>query len=93
MTDALSHCYLLLSDMRFDVPGFDVFHDLYASDPFFGPMLARLKHDSYDDYILVDGFLFKGLCLCVPMSSLRLKIIGELHSAGHVGRDRSIELV
>ncbi|KAK6114742.1 hypothetical protein DH2020_007011 [Rehmannia glutinosa] len=40
------------------------------------------------DFLLHNGFLFKGTQLCIPDSSLRLKLIGELHGAGHVGRDR-----
>nr|GEX83601.1 putative reverse transcriptase domain-containing protein [Tanacetum cinerariifolium] len=40
-----------------------------------------------------DGFLFKGNQLCIPDSSLRLKIIKELHGEGHVGHDRTLQLV
>ncbi|KAJ0540763.1 putative nucleotidyltransferase, Ribonuclease H [Helianthus annuus] len=45
------------------------------------------------DFLLHDGFLFKGNQLCIPDSSLRLKIIKELHGEGHVGRDRTLQLV
>ena len=41
----------------------------------------------------VDGFLFWGNQLCITESSLRLKIIQELHNEGHVGRDRTLQLV
>ncbi|GKF89244.1 putative reverse transcriptase domain-containing protein, partial [Tanacetum coccineum] len=30
--------------------------------------------------------------LCIPDTSLRLKIIKELHGEGHVGRDRTLQL-
>jgi len=33
------------------------------------------------------------VCVCVPACSLRLQIIGELHNEGHVGRDRTLQLV
>ncbi|GJW74094.1 putative reverse transcriptase domain-containing protein, partial [Tanacetum coccineum] len=45
------------------------------------------------DFILHDGFLFKGNQLCIPDSSLRLQIIKELHGEGHVSRDRTLQLV
>ena len=34
-----------------------------------------------------------GVRLCVPDCSLPLKIISELHNEGHVGRDRTLQLV
>nr|GEZ27507.1 putative reverse transcriptase domain-containing protein [Tanacetum cinerariifolium] len=40
-----------------------------------------------------DGFIFKGNQLCIPDSSFRLQIIKELHGEGHVGRDRTLQLV
>lgn len=47
----------------------------------------------HSEYTLQDGFLFKGIRLCVPDCSLRLRIIEEIHSEGHVGRDRTLHLV
>ena len=44
------------------------------------------------DFLLHDGFLFKGNQLCIPDCSLRLHIIQELHGEGHVGRDRTLQL-
>ena len=43
--------------------------------------------------MLVDGYLFKGNRLCIPECSLRLKIVKELHEEGHVGRDRTLQLI
>lgn len=45
------------------------------------------------DYVLHDGYLFQDNRLCVPEGSWRLQIIHELHSEGHVGRDRTLQLV
>ncbi|GJS92900.1 putative reverse transcriptase domain-containing protein [Tanacetum coccineum] len=56
---------------------------------------ARLLMQRYLDayFFLHDGFLFKGNQLCIPGSSLRLQIIKELHGEGHIGRDRTLQLV
>ncbi|KAL6558852.1 hypothetical protein OROMI_019202 [Orobanche minor] len=65
----------------------------FGDDPFFGSVLARLNAGESSDFVLVDGYLFKGTRLCIPSTSLRMLLISELHGVGHVGRDRSIELV
>ncbi|GKE30137.1 putative nucleotidyltransferase, ribonuclease H [Tanacetum coccineum] len=44
-------------------------------------------------FFLHDGILFKGNQLCIPESSLHLQIIKELHGEGHVGRDRTLQLM
>ena len=45
------------------------------------------------DFLLHNGFLFKGNQLCVLDCSLRLQIIKDLHGEGHIGRDRTLQLV
>ena len=42
---------------------------------------------------MVDGFLFKGNRLCIPECSLGMKIVKVLHEEGHVGRDRTLQLI
>jgi hypothetical protein len=42
---------------------------------------------------LHNGFLFKGTQLCIPEWSLWLKIIKERHDEGHMGRDKTFQLV
>ena len=47
-------------------------------------------------YFMQDGYLFKGKKLCIPIGSMREKIIGELHSsglAGHFGKDKTLALI
>ncbi|GKA00780.1 putative nucleotidyltransferase, ribonuclease H [Tanacetum coccineum] len=39
------------------------------------------------------SIVLQGNQLCIPDTSLRLKIIKELHGEGHVGRDRTLKLV
>lgn len=40
-----------------------------------------------------NGYLFRGLQLCIPYCSLREQIIRELHSWGHFGRDKTFALI
>ncbi|GFS44399.1 hypothetical protein Acr_00g0090100 [Actinidia rufa] len=73
--------------------GFDTFRDLLGTDPTFASIIHEVETGQRADYVLFDGFLFKGTQLCVPQSSLRLKIIKELHDEGHMGRDKTFQLV
>lgn len=54
---------------------------------------SSLHNGSHEEFVLQDGFIFRGNRLCIPESILRLKIITELHEEGHVGRDRTVQLV
>ncbi|KAK0578899.1 hypothetical protein LWI29_017944 [Acer saccharum] len=79
--------------MSVSVPGFETFQELLQADPYFGPVMADLDSTKNREFFLVDSFLFRGNQLCVPEGSLRLHIIKELHGEGHVGRDRTLQLV
>ena len=37
--------------------------------------------------------LFRSTQLCIPEESLQLKIIKERHNEGHIGRDKTLQLV
>ncbi|KAH9735062.1 Endonuclease [Citrus sinensis] len=91
--DALSRRTSLLTQMHNQVLGFDTFRELYASDPYFAPILEDVVVGFRSDYHLHDKFLFKSNQLYVPDSSLRLKIIAELHNEGHMGRDKTLALI
>jgi len=93
VADALSRRSSLLTCMRTEVLGFDSFRELLAVDPFFSHVLDVISKGEPSVFHLHDGFLFKGNALCVPESSLRLKIITDLHNEGHVGRDKTLALV
>ena len=73
--------------------GFDVFPELFVEDPYFAKIVDEVEKGKTDEYVLVDGFLFKGNRLCIPESGLRMKIVNELHEEGHVGRDRTLQLI
>lgn len=89
----LSRRVLMLSELRILVPRVELLAELYAVDPYFGPILSRMETGDVFGFIRLDGLLFKGTRLCIPDCSLRLKLVSKLHCTGHVGHDRSLELV
>ncbi|GJT07733.1 putative reverse transcriptase domain-containing protein [Tanacetum coccineum] len=91
--NALSRRSGLLVTMRVDVPGLNVIRDMVAMDPYFSVVLQGVQAGEKPYFFLHNGFLFKGNQLCIPDSSLRLQIIKELHGEGHVGHDRTLQLV
>ncbi|KAI9187093.1 hypothetical protein LWI28_024339 [Acer negundo] len=93
VADALSQRVNLLSTMVVQVPGFNSFRELYDSDPHFSEIMVAVREKKNSEFVLVDGFLFRGNQLCIPECSLRLQIIMEIHGEGHVGRDLTLQLV
>ena len=79
--------------MKVEVPGLDSFPELLKTDPYFSVVLQRIQSGQKTNFLLHDGFLFKGNQICIPDCSLRLHIIQELHGEGHVGRDRTLQLI
>ena len=58
-----------------------------------GPLIQDVQAGKKTEFLLHEGFLFRGNQLCIPSCSLRLQIIKELHGEGHVGRDRTLQLI
>jgi hypothetical protein len=75
------------------VAGFEAFADMYAADPSFGKIIQEVTDGHCFDFILHDGYLFRGLQLCIPDCSLRQQIISELHNEGHFRRDKTLALI
>lgn len=95
VVDALSRRACLLASFEAELPGMDQIKELYETDDDFGKTwLKYLKGQPLgEEYVVQDGYLFKNDRLCIPRSSLRDKLIRELHSSdlsGHVGRDKTI---
>ncbi|GJW07934.1 RNA-directed DNA polymerase, partial [Tanacetum coccineum] len=91
VTDALIHRHSLLTSVRLQVHGFDVFQHLYIDDPDFASAWKGCPAPPFHEFIKHDGFLFKNNRLCVPRCSLRDAIILEYHQGGlggHFGRDK-----
>jgi hypothetical protein len=96
LADGLSRRQALLTEMKALVPGFEVFKEHYESDKKLAAVLEALKKGklaAFTGFYLNDGFLFKGLQLCVPHCSLRRQLLQEVHQQGHFGRDKTLALL
>lgn len=85
--------------MTNSVVGLEAIKEQYMKDSFFQEVLE--KYDAKDSGVLAelvfnDGYLFKGVRLCIPEGSLKELLIGELHGGGlggHFGRNKTLNLV
>jgi len=72
--DALSCKVSLLSAMRVNVTSFNKLKEEYERCPDFGDIYATLQVGpsiDYSEYLLQDGYLFRGQKLCIPRTSVR----------------------
>ena len=60
VTDALSRRTNLLIVMQLEVLSFDSFRDLLDTDPYISPILVAERMGERSDFLVHDGFLFKG---------------------------------
>ena len=71
----------------------------YETDPDFKDIWESCTQHTIDPsarFTLVDDYLFKGLKLCIPRTSLREQLIIELHSnglGGHFGQTKTTAMV
>jgi len=82
--------------MTVQLEGFDAIREMYTDDSEFKENYQKCKKERYEDYLLLDDFLFKGTRVCIPKCSLREYIIKELHCGGfggHFGRDKTLLLI
>lgn len=93
VADTLSRRHSLVVTMQVSVPNFTILPDQYKDDHYFGTIWSSLQAGLRSEFLLHEGYIFRGSQLCLPDSSLRLKVIKELHEEGHVGRDRTLQLV
>ncbi|GJR78916.1 RNA-directed DNA polymerase [Tanacetum coccineum] len=93
----LSRKTTLLVSISSEVLGFDSIKELYATDEDYGNIWMELETNQHrGEFILLDGYLFKGNRLCIPQTSLRIQLIKEVHVGGlsdHLGRDKTIASV
>ena len=72
VADALSRRSCFLVNMMVEVPGFESFRDLLDTNPYFSIVLQDVQAGKKTDFLLHEGFLFKGNQLCISNCSLRL---------------------
>ncbi|GJS13852.1 RNA-directed DNA polymerase [Tanacetum coccineum] len=97
VADALSRKTTLLVSISNEVVGFNSIQELYASDEDFRNNWMELENKQHrSEFLLVDGYLFKGNRLCIPKTSFRSLLIKVIHAGGlsaHLGRDKTIASV
>ncbi|GKA08213.1 RNA-directed DNA polymerase [Tanacetum coccineum] len=70
----------LITTMQIQVQGFDSFSGLYYDDPNFMEIWTKCDNGPFQQFSKLDGYLFKGARLCIPLCSLRKAIILEGHA-------------
>jgi len=90
--DALSRRHLLLFQLDACVLGFEHLKALYDQDEDFGRIFEECRKHPKEDYLIQEGYLFKGARLCVPRCGTRELLVREVHSgslAGHYGENKT----
>jgi hypothetical protein len=98
VVDSLSRKCLLLLEFRVKTLGFENLKDMYAGDADFGEAYEEAENpvlrdrSPWLDYMIQEGFWFRGNQLCIPNCSMRENLMKEKHSgglAGHFGHDKT----
>jgi len=94
--DALPKRYLLLSALETKVLGFEIVKELYAQDEDLKEIFAKSSSHPHGPFHVHEGFLFKGVRLCIPKCGFRELLIQELHGgalAGHFGVEKTCSML
>ena len=94
--DALSRRHLLLFQLDAIILGFEHLKSLYAEDEDLGDLYATCSNHPKGDFHVQDGYLFKGVRLCIPKCSTRELLIREVHGgslAGHFGESKTLTML
>jgi len=75
------------------VLGFEHLKSLYDIDEDFKELYLACQKHPKEDFLLQDGYIFKGTRLCIPRSGLHGSLIQEVHGgslAGHFGENKTL---
>ncbi|XP_021861565.1 uncharacterized protein [Spinacia oleracea] len=72
VADALSRRYSLISMLNTRLLGFEMLKAHYENDEYFGELFSKGLVGVTGEFIIQDGFLFKGNRLCVPRHPIRI---------------------
>lgn len=93
VANVLSRRMHLLTVPKSSITSFDSLHALYATNEDFKEIWLKCTHNkSVGDFVIHDGFMFKGTQLCIRKTYLRDYLILELHSGGlgaHTGKGKT----
>jgi len=73
--------------------GFEHLKSLYAEDEDLGNLYVACSKHPKGDFLIQDGYLFKGVRLCIPKCSTRELLVREVHGgslAGHFGKSKTL---
>jgi hypothetical protein len=86
IADALSRRYTLLSQLDCRILRIESIKDQYAIDPDFKNVLLNCREGhTWNNFMINDGFVFRANRLCIPVGSVRLLLMQEVHGGGLMG--------
>jgi hypothetical protein len=94
--DALSRRCLILQEFQVKTLGFEHLKDTHCDDPNFKKANEACENhvlrdrSQWTEYLIQDGFFFKGSQLCIPKRSMRDNLLKKKHSgvlAKHFGHE------
>jgi len=92
--DSLSRRVSLLVSLQSEITELECLKELYKEDVGFAKICEKCSsRQPAQDFHVLGGSHFKGSLLCLPMISLREKVIRHLHKGGltgHLGRDKTM---
>ena len=76
----------MLSQLDCRIFGLETIKEQYVNDDEFKDVLENCKEgQTWNKYMIHDGFLFRAHRLCIPVESVRLLLLQEAHGGGLMG--------
>jgi hypothetical protein len=87
----------LLSQLDCRIFGLEKVKDQYALDPNFNDVLLNCKEGrTWNKFVINDGFVFRANRLCIPVGSVHLLLMQEVHRGGlmgHFGAKKMVDVL